>query len=108
MLSKIKGDCKCWTIIPPLFKAEFTIESDDKLILDGLTHLAMKNSQNFRDYFGHLNKTNRIILDTHKNYTLVPQRPAPDGNNCVDATEMDEYVAAREEALGEFYLLNNF
>jgi len=89
-----------WTIIfQPLFMAEFAIESNDKLILDVLAHLAMKNSKNVRDYFGRLNKTNMIILDAHKSYTSVLQRPVPDGNNHIDAAAMDKYVAAREEAL---------
>jgi hypothetical protein len=88
-----------WTIIQPLFMAEFAIESNDKLILDGLAHLAMKNSKNIRDYFGRLNKTNMIILDAHKSYTLVLQSLVPDGNNHIDAAVMDKYVAAREEAL---------
>jgi hypothetical protein len=72
-LDKIKADCKCWTLIWPLFKAEFMVESDDKLILDRLAHLAMKNTENVRDYFSHLNKTNRIILDTKKSYPLIPE-----------------------------------
>jgi hypothetical protein len=88
-----------WTIIQPLFMAEFAIESNDKLILDGLAHLAMKNSKNIRDYLGRLNKTNMIILDAHKSYTLVLQSLVPDGNNHIDAAVMDKYVAAREEAL---------
>jgi hypothetical protein len=38
----------------PLFKAKFAIDSDDKLILDGLAHLAMKPSENVPDYFSRL------------------------------------------------------
>ena len=46
-LSKIKGDWERWTIIKALFKVEFTVETDYKLILDGLAHMAMKNTKNF-------------------------------------------------------------
>jgi hypothetical protein len=35
-LSKIKCEREQWTIIKPFFKAEFAVETDDKLILDGL------------------------------------------------------------------------
>jgi hypothetical protein len=51
-LEDITGDRRAWTIVRPLFKAEFAIESDDKWILDGLAHLAMKQNENVRDYFG--------------------------------------------------------
>jgi hypothetical protein len=63
MLEDITGDHHTWTIIWPLFKAEFATESDDKLITDGLAHLALKLVENVHDYFGRLNKTNTIIMD---------------------------------------------
>jgi hypothetical protein len=47
-----------------LFKVEFAIDSDDKLKLDGLAYLAMKPTENVWDYFGRLNITNTIIMDT--------------------------------------------
>jgi hypothetical protein len=60
------GDRECWTIIQPFFKEEFATESDDKLILDGLAHMAMHPTENIRDFFGWLHKVNTIILDaTH-------------------------------------------
>ncbi len=57
-LKKIVGDRECWTIIRPFFKEEFITESDDKLILDGLAHMAMRPTENIRDFFGQLNKVN--------------------------------------------------
>ncbi len=51
-LEDITGDRRAWTIVWPFFKAEFAIESDDKRILDGLAHLAMRQTENVRDYFG--------------------------------------------------------
>jgi hypothetical protein len=38
-LKGIKGDRRKWSIINPFFKAEFAVESDDKLILDRLAFL---------------------------------------------------------------------
>jgi hypothetical protein len=83
-LKSIIGESKKWTVICPYFKEEFAIESDDKLILDGLAHTAMRPSKNVHDFFGHLNKINSIILDACKGHTILPQEPAPDGNNKVD------------------------
>ncbi len=44
-----------------MFKAEFTVESDDKLVLDGLAYLAMKHTENAK-----------------KSYMLIPEGPALD------------------------------
>ena len=74
-LQKIDGARAHWSIIKPFFKAEFAIQTDDKLILDGLAHMAMKKSENVRDYFGRLNKTNNIIMEGKCQYTLLPPKP---------------------------------
>jgi hypothetical protein len=107
-LKKIIGDCKHWTIIRPFFKDEFVTDSDDKLILDGLAHMTMHSSENIQDFFGHLNKVNSIILNTYKSYTIMPPELAPDANGNVSLAAMPAHYAARDENLGEFYLLNQF
>jgi hypothetical protein len=84
MLEDITGDRRAWTIIRPLFKAEFATESDDKLILDGLAHLAMKPMENVFDYFSRLNKTNTIIIDANDTYTILPDEPAHNNANQVN------------------------
>jgi hypothetical protein len=58
-----------------LFKAEFATESNDKLILDRLAHLAMKPVENVHDYFSRLNKINTIIMDANETYTILPEEP---------------------------------
>jgi hypothetical protein len=85
-------------------------ESDDKLILDGLAHMAMRPTENICDFFGHLNKVNTIILDAYQGYTLAPQDPVPDANGNVTMTMADHqaYKKALVENVVEFYLLNQF
>jgi len=107
---KILGDRKCWTIIQPFFKEEFATKSDDKLILDGLAHMAMRPKENIRDFLGRLNKVNTIILDAYQGYTLAPQDPVPDANGNITLTLADHqtYEKALVENVVEFYLLNLF
>ncbi len=52
ILTKIEGDREQWSIIRPYFKEEFATESDDKLILDVLAHMAMRPTENVRSFFG--------------------------------------------------------
>jgi hypothetical protein len=106
MLEDITGDCQAWTIVRPLFKAKFAIDSDDKLILDGLAHLAMKPAENVRDYFGRLNITNTINMDTYDSYTILPQEPVL--QNQADTLLMRAYVRQRDLNLAQFFLLNHF
>jgi hypothetical protein len=91
-----------------MLKAEFSIESDDKLILDGLAFMAMKPSKSVRDYFGCLNKLTSIIMDAYKSYTINPAEPVPDNNNWVDLEECRAYKRECDENLGPFFLLNCF
>jgi hypothetical protein len=86
------------------------MESDDKLILDGLAHMAMRPMENVRDFFGRLNKVNTVILDAYQGYTLAPQDPVPDANGNITMTraEHQNYKKALVENVVEFYILNQF
>jgi hypothetical protein len=106
MLEDITGDHQAWTIVRPLFKAEFTIDSDDKLILDGLAPLAMKPEENVRDYFRRLNIMNTIIMDADDSYTTLPTEPVL--QNQVDMLLIRDYVRQQNLNLARFFLLNHF
>ncbi len=94
-LEDITGDRRSWTIIRPFFKAEFAIESDDKRILDGLAHLAMKQTKNVRDYFGRLNMVNIIIMEAYESYMVLPADPVLTGNIQADTAAMRAHVRQR-------------
>jgi hypothetical protein len=89
ILKKIVGERERWTIIRPFFKEEFATESDDKLILDGLPHMAMRPTENVRSFFGRLNKVNTVILDAYQSYTLTPADPAADNAGNITMTLAD-------------------
>ena len=107
-LEDITGDRRAWTIVRPLFKAEFAIESDDKRILDGLAHLAMKQNKNVMDYFGRLNMVNTIIMEAYDSYTVLPVEPLLTGNVQNDTAAMRAHVRASNINLAKFFLLNHF
>jgi hypothetical protein len=110
LLKKIVGDRECWSIIRPFFKEEFPTESDDKLILDGLAHMAMRPTENVRSFFGRLNKVNTVILDAYQSYTMTPPDPAIDatGNHVITPPDFQAYKKALVENVVEFYILNQF
>ncbi len=108
-LQEIEGDRARWSIIKPFFKAEFfAVQTDDKLILDGLAHMAMKNTENVQDFFSRLNKMNNIIMEGKRQYTLLPPKPVVQANGFLDTAEVDAYYKIRDKGIGKFYLLNFF
>jgi hypothetical protein len=58
--------------------------------------MAMRPSENIRDFFGRLNKVNTIILDAYQGYTLAPQDPIPNhtGNITMTQAEHQAYKKA--------------
>ncbi len=111
VLKQIEGDREHWTIIRPFFKEEFATESDDKLILDGLAHMAMRPSENVRSFFSRLNKVNTVIVDAYHGYTLTPPDPvivAATGNHIISPADFQAYKQALIKNVSQFYLLNQF
>ncbi len=92
MLEDFTSDRRVWMIIRQVFKAEFVTKSDDKLILDGLAHLAMKPVENVRNYVSCLNKMNAIIMDAYETYQILPEEPGHDNADNVNLKEMQAYV----------------
>jgi hypothetical protein len=76
-LEDIRGDREVWPIIKPFFKAEFAIETDDKLILDGLANISMQRTEN--------------VLDAYKTYTSRPKAPAANHDNLYTLHNMKKY-----------------
>jgi hypothetical protein len=70
--------------------------------------MAMRPSENVRDYFGRLNNTNKIIMEGKCSYSLLPAKPVPQANGFLDTDEVEAYYKINDEAIGEFYLLNFF
>jgi hypothetical protein len=70
--------------------------------------MAMRPTENIRDFFGHLNKVNNIILDAYKGYTLTPPEPAPDANGNIPLAAHRAHNMALVENVVKFYLLNQF
>ena len=107
-LKHIEGDRERWSIIRPFFKEEFATECDDKLILDGLAHMAQRSTENVRSFFGRLNKVNAVIVDAYHGYTLTPANPPVDANGNISNADFLAYKQALIRNVTEFYLLNQF
>jgi hypothetical protein len=70
--------------------------------------MAMRPTENIRDFFGRLSKVNNIILDAYRDYTLTPSEPTPDANGHINIADHRAHTMALVEKVVEFYLLNQF
>jgi hypothetical protein len=66
----------------------------------------MKPSENVRDYFGHLNMVNQIIMEAYDSYTVLPAEPVL--QNQADVQLMRDFVHQWDLNLAKFFLLNHF
>jgi hypothetical protein len=66
----------------------------------------MKPSENVRDYFSRLDKTNNIIMDAYDSYTILPDEPVL--QNQADTLLMRTYVRECNLNVAKFFLLNHF
>ncbi len=78
---------KTWTHIRPIFKAEFTAFSDDKLIINGLAKLAHQPNKNPQMFFSHLKELIFVLKENYASYRVKPEQLAqqPQGDYSEDA-----------------------
>jgi hypothetical protein len=67
---------KTWTRIRPLFKKEFAMVSDDKLIIDSLAKLSHWPNENPRMFFSRQEELLHVLKESYASYRIKPQRPA--------------------------------
>jgi hypothetical protein len=63
-----EGDQLTWTNLKPRFQWQFTTQSDDKHIIDGLSNLAMKPNESMGELLARIINTMVIIKEIYAAY----------------------------------------
>ncbi len=64
-----------WSDFKDLFKQEYAVQTNDKLILDGLSNLAMRPNETTNELLTRITRTTRVIRETFEEYEeTIPQR----------------------------------
>jgi len=63
-----EGDQLTWTNLKPRFQWQFTTQSDDKHIIDGLSNLAMKPNESMGELLARIINTMVIIKESYAAY----------------------------------------
>jgi len=64
-----------------LFKQEYAVQTNDKLILEGLSNLAMKPNETTNELLTHITRTTRVIRESFDDYDAKIPYPLNDRNN---------------------------
>jgi hypothetical protein len=76
-----------WSIFKPRFQKENAVQTNDKLIMEGLSNLTMKPNEDTRDLINRIADTIVIIKESYINYRNKVARPHQDLNGgWLDAT----------------------
>jgi hypothetical protein len=76
-----------WTNLKPRFQKQFATQTDDKLIIDGLSNLAMSLNETIGELLVRITNTMVIIKESYTAYENKVEAPPQDGNRgYLDAT----------------------
>jgi hypothetical protein len=71
-----------WTNLKPRFQRQFATQTDKKMIMEGLSNLAMKHGESTGELLARITNTMVIIKDSYASYENKPPAPAKfDVNN---------------------------
>jgi len=65
-----------WTNLKPRFQRQFATQTDEKMIMEGLSNLAMKPGESTRELLARITNTMVIIKDSYASYKNKPAAPA--------------------------------
>jgi hypothetical protein len=65
-----------WTNLKPRFQRQFVTQTDEKMIMEGLSNLAMKPGESTGELLARITNTMVIIKDSYASYENKPAAPA--------------------------------
>jgi hypothetical protein len=65
-----------WTNLKPRFQRQFATQTDEKMIMEGLSNLAMKPGESTGELLARITNTMVIIKESYANYENKPPAPA--------------------------------
>jgi hypothetical protein len=72
----LTGDQLIWTNLKQIFQRQFATQTDEKLIIEGLSNLAMKPYESTGELLARITNTMVIIKDSYTNYENKVAPPA--------------------------------
>jgi hypothetical protein len=97
-----------WLDFKDLFKQEYAVQTNDTLILEGLSNLAMKPNENTNELLTRINRTTRVIRESFDDYDAKIPYPHNDRNNGISNHSFPRFLRQYHAMWINFFKMNLF
>jgi hypothetical protein len=97
-----------WSDFKDLFKQEYVVQTSDKLILEGLSNLAMKPNEATNELLTRIIRTTRVIRESFDDYGAKIPYPLNDRNNGISNHSFRTFLRQYDAMRINFFKMNLF
>ncbi len=97
-----------WSDFKDLFKQEYAVQTNDKLILEGLSNLAMKPYETTNELLTWITRTTRVIREGFDDYDAKIPYPLNDRNNGISNHSFRTFLRQYDAMWINFFKMNLF
>jgi len=97
-----------WSDFKDLFKQEYAVQTNDKLILEGLSNLAMKPNETTNELLTRITRTTRVIRESFDDYDAKIPYPHNDVNGGISNNSFRRFLRQYDAMWINFFKMNLF
>jgi len=97
-----------WSDFKDLFKQEYAVQTNDKLILEGLSNLAMKPNETTNELLTRITRTTRVIRENFDDYDAKIPYPHNDVNGGISNNAFRRFLRQYDAMWINFFKMNLF
>jgi hypothetical protein len=97
-----------WSDFKDLFKQEYAVQTNDKLILEGLSNLAMKPNETTNELLTRITRTTRVIRESFDEYDAKIPYPHNDVNGGISNATFRRFLRQYDAMWVNFFKMNLF
>jgi hypothetical protein len=97
-----------WSDFKDLFKQEYAVQTNDKLILEGLSNLAMKPNETTNELLTRITRTTRVIRESSNDYDAKIPYPHNDVNGRISNYSFQRFLRQYDTMWINFFKMNLF
>jgi hypothetical protein len=102
------ADRLTWTNLKPRFQKPYALQTNDKLIVEGLSNITMKPNKNTCDLLNRVTDTMVIIKESYSNYRNKAVTPVTVDNNGYMTATADRWNRDTVNNMMQFFKLQLF
>ncbi len=97
-----------WSDFKDLFKQEYTVQANERLILEGLANLAMKLNETTNELLTRITQTTRVIKESYAEYGGMIPYPHNDWNDRISNHAFRTFLRQHDAMWINFFKMNLF